>query len=671
MHPIHVYEKKIEDVVEDLVRRPQLDIAQVPWQTIAESVAERGSSKAVELSDEQKGALDRLIRSPLSVLTGAAGTGKSTLLAPLIAAIRSQEGRIPILALAPTGKAADRLKAVGVDGMTVHRALASTGWYDWGLGVWLDEADDRISADTLIIDECSMVDVRLLGTLFKAVDWHSVRRLILVGDHYQLPPIGPGRPFFDLIAQLEASDEGRNASEAYRGRLNELTHNYRVAAGSRAIALANGFARQGEPDEPLIWASLARGEDQGDLRVRFWNNGEELHSLLVDEVERLVTAECRRAGVEGNRWSLFNATLGHDDRFEVSNWQILGPVRGGASGTRKLNAVIQDHWHMAFKRIKRWPGGAIQRAAVAFGSEQITSMDKVMQARNESRLTAYNREAKKRDKNAAFNGQLGIVTGEYPAASYKHRRGEKGPVKKINVEFEGVPDWRFEYPKQGRLGADQNLELAYAITIHKAQGSQFQHVFLIVPEAAASFFGRELAYTGLSRAQQSLTLLLEKDIGSLMPLRKRAAAVTPQRASRLFTIRTGREGYRSADRRQVSTRRDRVRSKSEVIIADLLHKYETQGRLSYAYEEELVAPGGDPWDLRLPDFTVKVGGKTFYWEHCGMADDPAYRKRWEEVRRPWYVRYGFADRLIETYEEAGAINAEVIERDVILGRILT
>ena len=174
-----------------------------------------------------------------------------------------------------------------------------------------------------------------------------------------------------------------------------------------------------------------------------------------------------------------------------------------------------------------------------------------MQARNESRLTAYNTETRKGDRNAAFNGQLGIVTGEYPAASYKYRRGEKGPVKKINVEFEGVPGWRFEYPKQGRLGADQNLELAYAITIHKAQGSQFQHVFLIVPEAAASFFGRELAYTGLSRAQQSLTLLLERTIGSLMPLRKRAAAVTPQRASRLFTIRTGREGYRSADRRPV------------------------------------------------------------------------------------------------------------------------
>jgi hypothetical protein len=108
-----------------------------------------------------------------------------------------------------------------------------------------------------------------------------------------------------------------------------------------------------------------------------------------------------------------------------------------------------------------------------------------------------------------------------------------------------------------------------------------------------------------------------------------------------------------------------------VIIADLLHKYEVEGRLSYTYEEELTAPGGDPWDLRLPDFTIRVGGKTFYWEHCGMGDDPAYRQKWEEVRRPWYVRNGFTDQLIETYEEGGAINAKSLENDIVVGRLLS
>lgn len=671
LHVMRAYETEIEDVIEALVHRPALDADPVDWQAVAAEVAQRDGTPVVELSGEQQGALDQMMRSPVSVLTGAAGTGKSTLLAPLIAAIRAQEGRVPIMALAPTGKAADRLKAVGVDGMTVHRALAANGWYDWDLGVWREEGTGRLTADTLVIDECSMVDISLLGMLLRAVDWHGVRRLVFVGDHYQLPPIGPGRPFFDLIQHLEAADAGEDETNPYRGRLHELSHNYRVAEGSRAIALANGFARQGEADEPLIWASLAKGEDQGDLRVRFWNDGRELHELLLAEVEALVDTECERAGLDVDTWGRFNATLGHDEPFTVSHWQILGPVRDSSAGTRKLNAIIQDRWHRRFKQADRYPGGAVKRWAVSFGDEQITAFDKVMQIRNEGRLVAYDRGDEKKGKHPAFNGQLGIVRGAYPAAIHSwRRRGQKGKVKNIEVEFEGSPQLRFEYYRDGIRGVNRNLELAYAITIHKAQGSQFRHVFLVVPESAAAFFGRELAYTGLSRAQETLTLFLEKDIGALMRLRKRAAARTPQRSSRLFTPRPGRESYRASDRRQVSTRGDRVRSKSEVIIADMLHKYEEQGVLTYTYEEELVAPGGDPWDVRLPDFTVRAGGKTFYWEHCGMPDDIAYRRRWEEVRRPWYVRNGFADQLIETYEDSGAINAEVIEAEFVLGRIL-
>ena len=66
-----------------------------------------------------------------------------------------------------------------------------------------------------------------------------------------------------------------------------------------------------------------------------------------------------------------------------------------------------------------------------------------------------------------------------------------------------------------------------------------------------------------------------------------------------------------------------------MIIADLLRKYELEGKLTYEYEDELFAPDGGTWDFRLPDFTIKVRGKTFYWEHCGMMDDPVYKEKWE------------------------------------------
>jgi exodeoxyribonuclease V alpha subunit len=102
LREIRALETRVEDVLDELVLRPALETDAVDWQAVAERVARRDGSVVVELSEEQQRALDRMMRSAVSVLTGAAGTGKSTLLAPLIAAIREREGHVPIRALAPT-----------------------------------------------------------------------------------------------------------------------------------------------------------------------------------------------------------------------------------------------------------------------------------------------------------------------------------------------------------------------------------------------------------------------------------------------------------------------------------------------------------------------------------------------------------------------------------------
>ena len=196
--------------------------------------------------------------------------------------------------------------------MTIHRALASAGWYDWELGVWV-EGDDRVVADTLIIDECSMVDVELLATLARAVDWQGVRRLVVVGDHHQLPPIGPGRPFFDVIAVMQSADDGHEPRKGYNDRLSELTHNYRVDAGSYAIAFANSFAQTAEPDDALVWEAVAQERDLGDLRIRYWDDPEDLHEKLLAEIDALVSRECDQAGLGLEGWPAFNATIGHGD----------------------------------------------------------------------------------------------------------------------------------------------------------------------------------------------------------------------------------------------------------------------------------------------------------------------------------------------------------------------
>ncbi len=611
----------------------------IDWQTVSDELSARGGGDAVVLSEEQRSALHRSFVGSFSVITGAAGTGKSTLLAPLISGVRRAEGRVGVLALAPTGKAADRLKDLHVDAMTIHRALASAGWYDWTLGVLRPEGDDRIEANTIILDEASMIDVHLLATLFRAIEWHSVRRLILVGDFHQIPPIGPGRPLFDLIATLRAADDEHQVSD-FKDRLSELTHNYRVQTeGSRAIALANGFARTPEPDDPLIWSAVARGDDQGDLRIRYWEDSDQLYSLILTDLNRLLAEAAAETGLPDNAWTRFNATIGHRAPFNASFWQVLVPVRGADHGSRKLSAVIQDEYHGALKQTTR------SRWAVKFGDEQITAMDKVMQISNE-RLEGYRIETRLKEKIAVFNGQLGRVRSEWPPASRQaRRRGETGKVKLVRVEFDGVPGVHFSYADTGRDSVDRNLELAYAITVHKSQGSQFEHVYFVLPQVRGDFLGRELMYTGLTRGRRQLTLYIEKDVSTLLPLRKLAAAQTPRRRTRLFGAHApGLLGYHAERLIHVTARGELVRSKSEVIIANRL----ADRGLVYEYEKELLPPGGDERDMRLPDFTIMYEGTAFYWEHCGMVSDPVYMQKWREVRLPWYKRHRLDDRLIVT-----------------------
>jgi exodeoxyribonuclease V alpha subunit len=649
-------ETLLEETFRALASRRLEPTDPIDWQQIADELSRHEGTERVTLSNEQRAALDRSYASPISVITGPAGTGKSTLLAPLIAAVRRFEGQVGVRALAPTGKAADRLKDLRVEAMTIHRALASAGWYDWKLGVFREQGEDLIEANTIVLDECSMVDVELLAILFRAVNWDTVRRLIFVGDHHQLPPIGPGRPFYDLIAAMRSADDAPDAGP-FSNRLSDLSHNYRVQVeGSRAIALASGFAATAEPDDPLIWGAVARAEDQGDLRVRYWENADELHASLLEEIQELIDEAGDAAGLPAQPWTRFNATIGHHEGYDASYWQVLVPVRGARHGSRKLSAVIQDAYHQGLKHNTR------KRWGVKFGDEQVTAFDKVMQISNE-RLEGYHLRTKEKDRIAVFNGQLGTVRGEWPSANRSYRKAdERGRVKLIKVQFDGLPGVQFSYAHSGWNDVDRHLELAYAITVHKSQGSQFRHVFLVLPRVAGDFLGRELIYTGLTRAQTRLTLFIEKDVSTLLPLRKHAAAQTPRRRSRLFGVHApGLTGYRAEALIHVTARGELVRSKSEVIIANRLDEH----GLSYEYEKELLPPGGDARDMRLPDFTISRHGKTYYWEHCGMMADPVYAQKWREIRLPWYKRHGFDDLLIVTEDGPdGSIDTTAIDAKI-------
>ena len=165
--------------------------------------------------------------------------------------------------------------------------------------------------------------------------------------------------------------------------------------GSRAIAFATGFAREPVADEPLIWTSLAKGQDEGDLRIRYWEDGDELHRLVLEEIEQLVDEPCEEAGLRPRARPAVRRDASATRRdWTPSHWQLIAPMRGWPHGTRKLNAVIQDRFHGWAKRsTPNWYG-------VKFGDEQITWRDKVIQISNEMAARRTRTSSKQQGRSA-------------------------------------------------------------------------------------------------------------------------------------------------------------------------------------------------------------------------------------------------------------------------------
>ena len=237
------------------------------------------------------------------------------------------------------------------------------------------------------------------------------------------------------------------------------------------------------------------------------------------------------------------------------------------------------------------------------------------------------------------------------------RTGYGPRLKRFNVQFSRKPGLTVGYgrdvPRGGKYRTcnekvEDNLELAYAISVHKAQGSEFTETFLIVPSSARRTVSTELTYTALTRANRHCTLLIQSGVKSLLDARRRENAQTPQINSYLFDnlhvakeLLANRRDWYEAGKIHEALSGDMLRSKSEVIIANLLHERE----IPYRYEQPLIAPDGT---LRLPDFTVTSRGRTFYWEHLGLLDQGRYADEWKR-KQAWYDRW-FPGQLRTTEE---------------------
>jgi hypothetical protein len=594
---------------------------------------------------EKAAALGELAESRFSVLVGPAGTGKTTILRALIQQPEIAAGEV--LLLAPTGKARVRLETTTRhEAKTLAQFLIGLDRYDERTGAYLVTGSERVQAGkTVVVDEASMLTEEMLASLIDAL--RGVDRFILVGDPRQLPPIGAGRPFFDIVERLRPENVEAVFPRCATGYAELTVHRRHKGDEPDDVQLARWFS--GQPLRATDDEILGKVEEGlRSERVRFveWTTGEELRDLLLDVLVDEIPGVTSRDDVAGFERSLGAIDSGDYRYFNRGNtagpaeaWQILSPVKGLTHGVRDLNRLIQTTFRQATIDFAR------EKALIPkpVGNDQVVYGDKVINLRNHRRKRIY-----PDDDNAlkyVANGEIGIVVGQFKKKNWKGRPWW------VEIEFSSQPGYAYSFT--ARDFSDEgtaSIELAYAITVHKAQGSEFGLTFLVLPEISR-VMSRELLYTALTRQRDRIVVVHQ---GPRSELWKYASDDFSEMKSRLTNLFVApslvKVGDRYLEERLIhrSSKGEPMRSKSEVIIADQL----AAAGIDYEYETKLVIDG----KTKLPDFTIvdDDSGRTYYWEHCGMLGDPAYAKKWSE-KLGWYRASG-----ILPHEEGGGPRGTLI-----------
>lgn len=619
-------------------------IVHADWPSLLADPNALGPLKPGDVRDEcsrkeKSAALQAIAESRFSILIGSAGTGKTTLLAVLCSHPDIAAGGI--LLLAPTGKARVRMehaakkKQLNITGQTLagylmesDRYVPKTGQYQM-LGPGAPKG--RV-CDTVIVDETSMMTEEMLAALLEAVA--GAKRIILVGDHRQLPPIGAGRPFADIVKRLQPSNIDSLFPKVGKGYA-ELTFNWRQDPSAPDARLAMWFAGADPgPGEESIFDEISSFGVGNRLRFLTWQTHEECHEKLLQVLQEELPLSSRTdvigfdkslGGVEWNGLCYFNRTGNKGGVGEAAeSWQILSPVKAMAHGVTGLNRLIHSTFRaMAVDLARR----RFRKTPEPLGPEEIVYGDKVINVRNQKRWwDTYPEEG---CAQYVANGEIGIAVGQFKGPQAKYT----GFPWKLEVEFTSQPRYTYGFKKSdfGEEG-DIPLELAYALTVHKSQGSEFGTVILVLP-IPCRLLSREMLYTALTRQKNRIVILSQT---SPVDLRHYSRAEHSETARRLTNLFTDPEPIVVKERRydgkhiHRTKRGELVMSKSEVIIANELFN---RG-IEYAYEKELQFGTGRQC---RPDFTIEdaASGLTVYWEHCGMLLDEGYRSRWE-MKLQWY-----------------------------------
>ena len=387
----------------------------------------------ITYAPQQRQAVELAAGRQVMLLTGGPGTGKTTCLRGVLA-LFERMGLETALA-APTGRAAKRLgELCATEASTIHRLLETGFDPHSGRLVFTKNACDPLKADAVIVDETSMVDVPLMAALLDAM--RDDCRLVLVGDPDQLPSVGPGNLFADLI----------RSGIVPTVRLTEI---FRQAARSAIVRNAHMIDRGEVPD-------LRRND--GDFFFLSRRDGQSVLDTIVDL--------CRRRLPE---------RLG----IPTDQIQVLSPTRRRGTGTRALNQVLQQALNPPRE----------DKGERRFGDWVFRTGDRVMQVRNNYDIL-WREEGGTDSGMGMFNGDIGVI------------RSVQGEV--ITVDFDGKI---VEYAPD-QLG---ELEPAFAVTVHKSQGSEYRAVILAALDGAPMLMTRGVLYTAVTRARELFIIVGDRE----------------------------------------------------------------------------------------------------------------------------------------------------------------
>ena len=393
----------------------------------------------IEYAPMQREAIALAAQNRMLVITGGPGTGKTTILKAVLALYDELE--LETYLAAPTGRAAKRMSELcGTEASTIHRMLGAKMSEDGETVVFGKDEEDKLACDVLIIDECSMVDITLMHAILKALKPDC--RILLVGDADQLPSVGPGNVFSDIIRSGVVPTV-------------HLTEIFRQKADSRIVRNAHMIDRGEHPDF---------NENSGDFfRLRRMQGGS-----CVDTIVEL----CKKR-------------LPENMKIPSNQIQVLSPSRKGETGTVNLNKCLQAALNPPDEGKKE----------KLFGETVFRVGDRVIQIKNNYDIAWKDKLGK--SGMGIYNGDIGTIVeidtvSEYLKVDYDDRTALYG--------FEMLNE----------------LEHAWALTVHKSQGSEYRAVILSLNPVAQLLLTRSVLYTAVTRAKELLIMVGDDNVAHRM-----------------------------------------------------------------------------------------------------------------------------------------------------------